>query len=57
MKYVIGCLLLVLLFYLFSFARFNWKSKNKLAAIGVVLLGITAVGLVYFVLFVGDYEI
>lgn len=57
MKYVIGSLLLVLLFYLLSFARHNWKNKNKLAAIGVALLGVTAFGLAYFVLFLGDYEL
>ena len=56
MKYVIGFLLFVLLFYLLSFARHNWKKKNKLAAIGMVLLGITAFGLAYFVLFLGNYE-
>jgi hypothetical protein len=56
MKYVIGFLLFVLLFYLLSFAGHNWKKKNKLAAIGVALLGITAFGLACFVLFFGNYE-
>lgn len=57
MKYFIGALLLVMLFYILSFTKYNWKNKNKLAAIGAAIIGISAFSLSFFVLFIGSYEI
>ncbi|MDI9476158.1 MAG: hypothetical protein ACOX0L_09250 [Natronincolaceae bacterium] len=57
MKYVMVIPLLIMLFYLLSFSRYNWKNNNKLAAIGSAILGITAFTLACFVLFSGNYEL
>ncbi len=57
MKYLTVVLLFIMLFYILSFSRYNWKNNNKLAATGSAILGITAFGLAFFVLFSGNYEI
>jgi len=57
MKYVLTILLLAVLLYILSFARYNWIKKNKLAAVGAALIGITAVGFSLFVSFFSRYEI
>lgn len=56
MKYVVGVFLLVPLTYLLSFAGHNWRNKNRLAAIGSAILGIAAIGLAFFVIFIGNHE-
>jgi len=56
MKYIVEFLVLILLFYLLSFAKYNWKHNNKIGAIGVAIVGLAAVILSFIVLFVGDYE-
>lgn len=57
MKYLIEFLALILLFYLLSFAKYNWRHNNKIGAIGAAVIGVVAFILSYIVLFVGDYEI
>ena len=57
MKYVLTILLLAVLLYILSFARYNWIKKNKLAAVGAALIGITAVGFSFLVIFFSRYEI
>lgn len=57
MKYVVGFLVLILLFYLLSFAKYNWKNNNKTGAIGVLMIVLAAFIFSFIVLFVGDYEI
>ncbi len=57
MKYLLIILLLGALYYVLSFSRHNWAKKNKLAAIGAALIGITAIGLMCFVIFFSKYEI
>jgi uncharacterized membrane protein len=44
MKYVVMILILIPSFYALSFAKYNWKKKNRMAAIGVILL--TAISIV-----------
>jgi hypothetical protein len=57
MRYFVALLVLLVMIYILSFARYNWKAKNKLAAIGAALLAIAAFSLSFFVLFIGNYEI
>lgn len=57
MKYVVATIVLVVFFYLLSFAWYNWQNKNKLAAAGTGLLAITVCGLWYIVLFLGNFEL
>ena len=57
MKYIVEFLVLILLIYLLSFAKYNWKHNNKIGAIGVSIIGLTAFVFSFIVLFVGDYEI
>jgi hypothetical protein len=47
----------MLLFHLLSFARFNWKSHNKFAAVGSAILGFTSFGLAFIFIFFGNYEL
>lgn len=56
MKYVVSLFLLILLFYLLSFARYNWRSNNKIAAIGSAVLGFAAFGISIVILFFASYE-
>ncbi|HEY9059037.1 MAG TPA: hypothetical protein VIO64_00815 [Pseudobacteroides sp.] len=42
MKYILIALLLLPLFYLLSFARYEWK-KNKLSSIGSIILAIISI--------------
>ncbi len=57
MKYVLTILLLAVLIYILSFARYNWIKKNKLAAVGTAFIAITAVGFSLFVVFFSGFEI
>jgi predicted ferric reductase len=56
-RYIGVLMLLLALFHLLSFARYNWKNKNKLAAVGATVIGFAAVTLFIIVMFVGDYEL
>jgi hypothetical protein len=56
-KYVLLVPLLLLLLYLLSFAKYNWTQKNRLAAVGVLILCLAAAALPVFVLFFGKYEL
>jgi hypothetical protein len=56
MRYVLAIILLAVLHYILSFARHNWIKKNKLAAIGAAFIGISAIGLMCFVIFFSKYE-
>lgn len=56
MKYVISMFLFVMLFYILSFARYNWRNNNRFAAIGSAVLGIAAFGIPFMLLFFGSYE-
>ncbi|MFW5649576.1 MAG: hypothetical protein ACOCG5_10840 [Candidatus Alkaliphilus sp. MAG34] len=57
MKYIIVIPLFIMLFYLLSFSKYNWRNNNRLAAIGSAVLGITAFTLACLVLFSGNYEL
>ncbi len=57
MKFITTVGLLAMLLYMFSFARYNWREKSKLAAVGSALLALAACGLGLFVLFSGLYEL
>jgi len=56
MKYIVFIFLLILLFYLLSFAIYNWRNNNKIAAIGSAVLGIAAFALPLVLIFFGNYE-
>jgi hypothetical protein len=42
---------------MFSFARYNWAKKNRLAAIGSLIIGLAAVLLPLYIIFYGNYEL
>lgn len=42
MKYLAVLLLLLIPIQPLSYAKYNWKRKNRLGAVGVVLLALTA---------------
>jgi hypothetical protein len=56
MKYIISVIPLGVMLYLFSFAKFNWTRKNKLAAVGSILIGIAAFAFPVFLMFFTDFE-
>lgn len=43
MKYIIILFLLIMSIHPLSYAKYNWGKKNKLGAIGAILLAIAAV--------------
>lgn len=43
MKYIEIIFLLTISIYPFSYARYNWKNKNKLGAVGAIFIGIIAI--------------
>lgn len=43
MKYIVIPILLIVSIYPFSYARYNWNKKNKLGAVGSVLLAILVI--------------
>lgn len=55
MEYLIIVFLVALLIYMFSFARYNWGNKNRLAAIGSLIIGIAAALLPLYIIFFGNY--
>ncbi|MDD3704856.1 MAG: hypothetical protein PHC45_02145 [Clostridiaceae bacterium] len=57
MKYIIVVLLFAVLIYQLSFARYNWAKKNRLAAIGSIIIGLLAFMLPLYLIFWGKYEI
>lgn len=56
MRYVSTLGLLIMLFYILSFSRYNWVNNNKLAAIGSAIIGAAAFALSIFAMFFGNYE-
>lgn len=56
MKYIIVVPLFALLIYQLSFAKYNWTKKNRIAAIGSVIIGILAFVLPLYLIFWGKYE-
>lgn len=57
MKYLIILFLVALFIYMFSFARYNWAKKNRLAAIGSLIIGLAAILLPLYIIFYGNYEL
>jgi multisubunit Na+/H+ antiporter MnhB subunit len=47
----------MVLFYFLSFAKYNWKTKNKLGAIGAIVMGLAFLILTCVLIFSGNYEI
>lgn len=45
MKYAVILFILVPSIYTFSYAKHSWKNKNKLAAIGAVLLATASIAI------------
>jgi len=43
MRYIIIIVIIPPSLYTFSFARYSWKKKEKLAALGAVILGTVAI--------------
>ena len=43
MKYIIILLLLVLAIHPLSYAKYCWSKKNKLGALGVILIALLAI--------------
>ncbi len=56
MKYIVAVFLSIMLFYFLTFARYNWKNDNRIAAIGSAIMGCVAFGTSIFLLFFGGYE-
>lgn len=51
MKFIIGIFILWSAIYIISFARYNFRKKNKLAGIGAILLTILIIVLPILVVF------
>lgn len=56
MKYIFVVLLLCVLIHILSFASYNWKKKNRLAAIGSTIIALAAFVLPFYLLFWGKFE-
>ena len=57
MKYAIVLLLLAALIHLLSFAKYNWKKNNRLAAVGSAIIGFAAFVIPLYLIFLSDFEI
>jgi hypothetical protein len=57
MKYAIVLLLLAALIHLLSFAKYNWKKNNRLAAVGSAIIGFAAFVIPLYLIFLRDFEI
>lgn len=57
MKYMIVVLLFAILFYILSFSTYNWRKKNRMAAIGAAIIGFSAFALMFYAMFFGNYEL
>ena len=51
MKYIVMAFILVIFIYSLSFVKYNWKKKNKMAAVGVILLSMVSVVLPVILLY------
>jgi hypothetical protein len=40
-----------------SFAKYQWTNKNRLAAVGIAILGLAAAAFPVYLFFFGDFEI
>lgn len=56
MKYIVSLIPFGVMIYLFSFAKFNWTRKNKLAAVGSILIGVAAFAVPIILMFFTDFE-
>jgi amino acid permease len=54
MKLVYALPILLFLFYMLTFAIHNWKDKNKIAAVGIVLIALSAAA--YPLLFIFSFD-
>lgn len=52
MNYIVILFLLIMAIYPLSYAKYNWKKKNKLGAVGMVLLVLASIVLPAFLLFI-----
>ncbi|NLI61235.1 MAG: hypothetical protein GX375_07390 [Clostridiales bacterium] len=50
MKYIILTPVLYAFIYLLSFTKYNWDNRNKMAAIGTVIIAIAALVMPFFIL-------
>lgn len=57
MKFIAIVLILPIFIYLVSFAVYNWKKNNKLAAVGAAIIGIAAYTLPIYILFLSKVEL
>lgn len=55
MKYLLIVFLAALLIYMFSFVSYNWSKKNRLAAIGSIIIALAAAALPLYIVFFGNY--
>lgn len=52
MKYLVVLILLIQSVYPINFARYNWKKKNKLGAVGAMLLAVSSIVVPAVLLFI-----
>lgn len=43
MKYIVMLFILLSAFYTFSFASYNWRTKNRMAAVGAALMSLVSI--------------
>lgn len=53
MKYIVIFLLAVMIVYMYSFTGYNWRKKNKFAAIGIALLTLISIAFPLIIFFGG----
>jgi hypothetical protein len=52
MKFILIPFLLIMAVYPLSYAKYNWKNKNRLGAVGMVLLVLASIVLPSILLFI-----
>ncbi|NLM62092.1 MAG: hypothetical protein GX193_08465 [Clostridiales bacterium] len=53
MKIIFAIVPILFLYYMSTFAAHNWRRRNKLAAVGIVLIALSAAVLPIILIFLG----
>jgi len=50
MKYIILAPALYVFIYLLSFAKYSWDKRNRIAAIGTIIIALAAIAMPFFII-------